>query len=64
MQCRPSPFGRESWVSAKDIAVYLGTTPKHIRCLSERGQMPKPLKIGKLFRWRREAVEEWLAAQA
>lgn len=64
MPTRPSPFGQQTWVSAKDIADYLSTSPKHIRCLSRRGELPKPLRIGKLFRWRREAVEEWLAAQA
>jgi excisionase family DNA binding protein len=64
MSTRRSPLGQQAWVSAKDIADFLGTTPKHIRCLSQRGEIPKPLRIGKLFRWRREAVEEWLAAQA
>jgi excisionase family DNA binding protein len=63
MPKRPSPFGQQTWVDAKEIADFLGCTPKHIRCLSQRGQLPKPLKVGKLFRWRREAVEEWLTAQ-
>jgi excisionase family DNA binding protein len=50
---------------AKQIAVFLGCTPKHIRRLAERGEFPKPVKAGrKILRWHREAVEKWLAEQA
>ena len=50
-------------VRAKEIAAYVGCSPKHIRKLSERGEFPKPVKAGRLLRWSRQAVERWLAQQ-
>ena len=50
-------------IRAKEIAAYVGCTPKHIRKLSERGEFPKPVKAGRLLRWSRQSVERWLAAQ-
>lgn len=56
-------FDSSSLVRAKEIAAYVGCSPKHIRKLSERGEFPKPVKAGRLLRWSRQAVERWLAQQ-
>jgi excisionase family DNA binding protein len=50
-------------VRAKEIASFLGCSPKHVRKLSERGEFPKPVKAGRLLRWSRQSVERWLAEQ-
>jgi predicted DNA-binding transcriptional regulator AlpA len=50
---------------AKQIAAFLGCSPKHVRRLSDRGDFPRPVKAGRrILRWPREAVEKWLAEQA
>jgi excisionase family DNA binding protein len=50
-------------VRAKEIAAFLGCSPKHVRRLSERGEFPKPVKAGRLLRWTRQSVENWLTEQ-
>jgi excisionase family DNA binding protein len=58
------PFDSASvLVRAKEIAAFLGCSPKHVRRLSERGEFPKPVKAGRLLRWTRQSVENWLTEQ-
>jgi excisionase family DNA binding protein len=47
-------------VDAKEIAGFLGCSSKHVRRLADKGQLPKPVKIGRLSRWPRQAIEQWL----
>lgn len=63
MTRRPTPFGTAALVDAEEIAQFLGCSPKHVRCMAERGQFPKPVKVGRLKRWPREAIEEWIDSQ-
>ena len=63
MTKRPTPFGSQTLVDAVEIAGYLGCSPKHVRRLAERGQLPKPVKIGRLCLWPREAIERWLESR-
>jgi excisionase family DNA binding protein len=50
-------------VDAKEIAGFLGCSPKHVRRLSDQGKLPKPVRVGRLRRWPRQAIEQWLEAQ-
>lgn len=59
----PSPFGSAPLVDAEQIAAFLGCSVKHVRRLAELGQFPKPMKVGRLRRWRRQAVELWIETQ-
>ncbi|MGB8854351.1 MAG: helix-turn-helix domain-containing protein [Pirellulales bacterium] len=59
----PSPFGSAPLVDAEQIAAFLGCSVKHVRRLAELGQFPKPVKVGRLRRWRRQAVELWIETQ-
>ena len=59
----PSPFGSAPLVDAEQIAAFLGCSAKHIRRLAELGQFPKPVKVGRLRRWCRQAVELWIEQQ-
>lgn len=61
---RTSPFGNDMMVDAKEIAAFMGCSPKHIRRLADDGRMPRSIKIGRLHRWHRQDIEKWLAAQA
>lgn len=57
---RPNPF-TTTMVDAEEIAGLLACSPKHVRLLAIKGAMPKPVKVGRLSRWHREAIERWLA---
>jgi len=60
---RPTPFGSSALVDAEEISQFLGCSPKHVRRMAERGDFPKPVKVGRLRRWPRQAVEQWLESQ-
>jgi len=63
MTKRPTPFGSATMVDAREIAGFLGCSPKHVRRLSDQGKLPKPVRVGRLRRWPRQAIEQWLEAQ-
>ena len=44
------------------VAQLLDCSPRHIRRLADRGAMPRPVRLGNLVRWRREEIEQWIAA--
>ncbi|GIW97055.1 MAG: hypothetical protein KatS3mg111_0388 [Pirellulaceae bacterium] len=45
-----------------DVAAMLGCSARHVYRLSDAGHMPRPLKLGALTRWRRDAIERWIDA--
>ena len=45
-----------------DIATLLKASSRHVRRLADAGAMPRPLHLGRLVRWRRSDVDQWLAA--
>lgn len=50
-------------LTAKDVAGLLGTSPKHVYNLTERGQFPRGRKVPGLgLRWARAVVQQWLDA--
>lgn len=44
------------------VAKFLGCSPKHIYRLSDSGRMPRPVKLGRVNRWRRDEIEAWIQA--
>lgn len=49
-------------LSVDDVAALLAVSTRTIRRMADGGQMPRPVKLGSLVRWRRSDVDEWLAA--
>jgi excisionase family DNA binding protein len=49
-------------LDVRGVAALLGCSPRHVYRLSDAGRMPAPVKIGALVRWRRQSVEDWIAA--
>ena len=43
------------------VAERLGCSPRHIRRLVNSGDMPAPIKLGKLSRWDSESIDAWIA---
>lgn len=49
-------------LDVKEVATMLRCSARHVTRLEESGQMPRAIKLGRLCRWNRAAVEEWIAA--
>jgi excisionase family DNA binding protein len=43
------------------VAEMLTCSPRHVYRLSDCGEMPRPVKVGRLVRWRRKELEDWIA---
>ncbi len=48
-------------IDVRAVAALLGCSPRHVYRLCDAGKMPQSLKLGKLVRWRRADIEEWVA---
>lgn len=44
-----------------DLAVVLGCSTRHVRRLADSGAMPRPIHLGRLVRWNKNTIDEWLA---
>ena len=44
------------------IAELLGCSSRHVRRMADSGAMPRPIHLGRLVRWRKADVDQWLAA--
>lgn len=44
-----------------EVAAIANCSASTVRRLADSGRMPKPVKVGRLIRWQRVAVEEWIA---
>jgi len=49
-------------VDANAIAKMLGVSARMVWRLRDSGRIPKPVIIGRLVRWRSEAIDEWIQA--
>ena len=43
------------------VADLLTCSTRHVYRLADSGRMPRPIKLGKLVRWSRSVIEEWIA---
>lgn len=46
--------------TSKEVADLLKCSTRHIRRLVQQGRFPKPLKLGRLTRWQRGAIDGWI----
>lgn len=44
-----------------DIAMLLKASTRHVRRLADSGAMPRPIHIGRLVRWQKSTIDEWIA---
>jgi len=47
-------------LDATAVAALLSCSRRNIYRLSDGGLMPRPIKLGRLTRWRRSEVERWI----
>jgi excisionase family DNA binding protein len=49
-------------MTAEQVCAYLGGVSKRmVYRLSSSGRMPRKIKLGRLARWRRSDLDEWIA---
>jgi len=51
----------EAMLDVETVADLLSCSTRHVYRMADAGRMPRPLKLGRLIRWRRSAVESWIA---
>jgi len=56
--------GPAEWLSPQALARYLDCSLRHVWRLRDTGHLPAPVKLGRLVRWRRAAVEKFLTEHA
>lgn len=60
---RPDPAEPTAWPLTYDapaLAAALGCSVRHVRRLHAAGALPPPIRIGRLVRWPRAAVDRWM----
>lgn len=49
-------------LAAADVAQLLAASIKTVRRLDLSGQIPRPVRLGRLVRWRRDEILAWIEA--
>ncbi len=58
----PRPGVSAELLDVKAVALLLGgCSTRHVYRLADAGQMPRPIRLGSLVRWRRAELMSWLA---
>lgn len=61
---RPAP-ALQPLLTTAELASFLGCSRRTIEKLKARGDLPAPdVLVGRMPRWRRETIEEWIDAQS
>jgi excisionase family DNA binding protein len=42
------------------VAAMLGASSRTVRRLADWGRMPRPVSLGRMVRWQRSVIEEWI----
>jgi len=49
-------------LDVQQVGELLNCSPRHVYRLSDADRMPKPLRLGSLVRWNRDAINDWIVA--
>jgi len=60
MDNTPVPSQQVRLVTDKEVARMLNVSVRHLHRMKSRGDVIRPIKIGKLTRWNLEEVEGWI----
>lgn len=53
----------DTWMTLEEVAQYLKVSKDSIYRLAQKGEMPAS-KIGNLWRFKREEIDEWMKSRA
>lgn len=42
------------------VAALIGASSRTVRRLADWGRMPRPVSLGRMIRWQRSVIEEWI----
>jgi excisionase family DNA binding protein len=56
----PAKDPRDALLTAKDVAGLLNVDIRTLRRLRHLGDVPKPITVGRVLRWRRRDLDRWL----
>jgi predicted DNA-binding transcriptional regulator AlpA len=51
-------------LAAAEVAKILSCSPRHVWALNSSGRLPRPIRLGRVTRWRADEIRDWLAAGA
>lgn len=51
-------------LAAKQVAELLSVSERHVHKLNSSGRLPRPIRLGRSVRWRREELEAWVEADS
>ncbi len=54
------PPAESALLDVQQVAALLRCSERHVYRLADSAQMPRPLKLGALVRWRRDEIERWV----
>jgi len=49
-------------IKIQEVAKLLTCSMRHVHRMADAGRMPRPIKLGRIIRWRRVAILEWIEA--
>jgi excisionase family DNA binding protein len=56
------PAPPSALLDVKAVAMLLDCSARHVFRLADAGELPAPIRIGRLVRWRRVDLDSWLAS--
>jgi excisionase family DNA binding protein len=48
-------------LTVRQVSAILGCSPSHVYRLADSGQMPSPVHLGALVRWRAAEIDAWIS---
>lgn len=48
-------------LAVEDVAGLIGCSRRHVYRMADGRQMPAPVKVGALTRWRRDEIDRWIS---
>ena len=60
----PPDLAASALLDVNDVAALIRCSARHVFRMSGAGQLPKPVRIGRLVRWRRADLDTWLVGQS
>lgn len=55
------PGVQPAMLTVHDVGRMLNCSSRTVYRLADSGRMPRPVKLGALVRWPREAIEQWIS---
>jgi predicted DNA-binding transcriptional regulator AlpA len=51
---------KSEFLDVNAMAALIGASSRTVRRLADWGRMPRPVSLGRMIRWQRSVIEEWI----